>query len=170
MIEQAKRIYIKNAGMVILRPFLNAYFKYLGLVNENGFIDGQRRAKAVYLLEYSVSGRAIIAEEDLSLNKILCGLDVGAEITTDFSLTDEEVSETYKLLSVVIQQWNVLQGTSAEGLRSTFLMRAGVLQLTERGYELHVERHTMDVLLDRIPWSISIVQLPWMPQPLYITW
>jgi hypothetical protein len=35
---------------------------------------------------------------------------------------------------------------------------------------LQVERKTLDVLLDSIPWGFSTVLLPWNPQPLFVEW
>jgi hypothetical protein len=33
-----------------------------------------------------------------------------------------------------------------------------------------VQRKTLDVLVDQIPWSVSVVYHRWMAQPLYVTW
>ena len=42
--------------------------------------------------------------------------------------------------------------------------------LEEDRITLTVEPRAFDMLLDQRPWSISIVKLPWMPLPLYVTW
>jgi hypothetical protein len=56
------------------------------------------------------------------------------------------------------------------GLRETFLQREGKLQPTHDGWKLRVQRKTLDVLVDQIPWSISVVFHAWMPQPIHVTW
>jgi hypothetical protein len=56
------------------------------------------------------------------------------------------------------------------GLRETFLQREGKLQRTHDGWKLRVQRKTLDVLVDQIPWSISVVFHAWMPQPIHVTW
>jgi hypothetical protein len=42
--------------------------------------------------------------------------------------------------------------------------------LAEFGWSLLVARLGRDVLLERLPWSIGHVVLPWMQEPLYVEW
>ncbi len=35
---------------------------------------------------------------------------------------------------------------------------------------LRVERVSYDVVLDRFPWGLGWVKLPWMEAPLYVEW
>ena len=46
----------------------------------------------------------------------------------------------------------------------------GVLRAQDGHWLLQVERATHDVLLDRVPWGLSIVRLPWMPRLLQVQW
>ncbi|HEV2830338.1 MAG TPA: contractile injection system tape measure protein, partial [Hanamia sp.] len=62
--------------------------------------------------------------------------------------------------------------TPSQGLQETFLQRNGKLIFNETdGYwKLVVERKAVDILLDRIPWGFSYVQLPWMKYALITEW
>jgi hypothetical protein len=81
---------------------------------------------------------------------------------------DREEAET--VLQSTINYWSVLKNTSIDGLRSSFVQRSGLLRRTENGWELQVEHQSFDMLLEHLPWSISIIKLSWMKQPLYTEW
>jgi hypothetical protein len=49
-------------------------------------------------------------------------------------------------------------------------MRDGYLEETEMGWALEVERKAMDILVDLIPWSFSMIKLAWMQKSLATTW
>ncbi|MGS0742589.1 contractile injection system tape measure protein [Glaciimonas sp. GG7] len=51
-----------------------------------------------------------------------------------------------------------------------FLQREGRLILREGKWTLTVSRKTLDILLDQLPWGISVVLHPWMPHPLSVEW
>ena len=75
------------------------------------------------------------------------------------------------LLEAVVRHWDALGSTSVEGLRASFLARAGKLSERADGdYLLQVEAQSFDILLDRLPWSVSIVELPWMERQLWVEW
>jgi hypothetical protein len=44
------------------------------------------------------------------------------------------------------------------------------LRPREGGIGLEVAPRTYDMLLDRLPWSISLVKLPWMTAPIHVDW
>ena len=50
------------------------------------------------------------------------------------------------------------------------MQREGVLQMTEGGWQLRVERKTHDVLIDKIPWGMSAINTPWMEHVIYVEW
>jgi hypothetical protein len=81
-----------------------------------------------------------------------------------------EEEEAAALLSAVIRHWDALGDASAEALRGTFLTRPG--RLSRRGDEdvLQVEARSVDILLDRLPWGIGMIQLPWMGKILWVEW
>ncbi|MDJ0676439.1 MAG: contractile injection system tape measure protein [Calothrix sp. MO_167.B42] len=168
--NQSDEIYIYNAGLVLLWPFLNRFFIKIGLVQENVFINTISAERAVLLLQYLVDASIESPEHILPLNKILCGIDLLEPIDTNLEITEQEQSECENLLSAVIQNWSILKNTSIEGFRKAFLQRNGILRVRDGGWLLQVERETYDILLDRIPWSIRVVKLPWMDHILYVEW
>jgi hypothetical protein len=69
-----KSIFINNAGLIILHPFLQNLFTATGLVQLGNFKDNLSKQKAVHLLQYLVNGQQQQPEYMMPLNKILCGL------------------------------------------------------------------------------------------------
>jgi hypothetical protein len=110
------------------------------------------------------------AEHKLSLNKILCGRTPGWPAYHITGMPVNATTECTDLLQSVIRYWDVLKGTSPEGLQETFLQREGKLVFKEEGWRLWVEYKTPDILLQQMPWSFSVVKFPWMQYPLYIEW
>jgi hypothetical protein len=160
-------IYISNAGLVIMAMFLPALFNRLGLLQDGNFSDINR---AVCLVQHLASGKEQVAEFELGLAKILCGLETESPVDTDILLTDEEKQEVNDLLLAVIGHWNILKDTSPDGLRETFLQREGRLQFINNEWRLLVEQKAWDVLLQHLPWTISMIKLPWMPYLLKTEW
>lgn len=163
-----ERLYIDNAGLVILHPFLTRLFEALGVALENRFIYP---GKALGLLNYLVTGQNSAPEFELTLPKLLCGLPLFSPVKNENGITESESAEADGLLKAVINHWSVLGNTSVDGLRESFLQRPGVLTQKEDGdWLLQVEARSFDILLGQLPWSISMVQLPWMEQVLWVEW
>lgn len=163
-------IFIENAGLIILWPFFSNFFKKLSLMEDDKFNDEALLLKAVHLLQYLVTGHEGTSEYFLSLNKVLCGLDVEEPIGKNVKLSDEEKAESEELVRAVTAHWSALKNTSVSGFRLSFLQRRGVLNRQEKGWLLRVERKAYDMLLERLPWSISIIKLSWMKTILYVQW
>jgi hypothetical protein len=159
-------IYINNAGLVILAPFLTAFFKKLNLVKDDKLIN---KNKAITLLNYLNTGNSTFDEFDIVLNKIVCGEAIEAFIEPT-EITTEEKQEADDLLAAVIQHWSVLKNTSPDGLRGTFLKREGRLTFEDNKWSLKVQEQSFDMLLAHLPWGISVVKLPWMERVLYVEW
>lgn len=167
-------IYIDNAGLVLVSPFIPHLFRELGLsrVDDAGktHLDPEPATRAVHLLQYLVDGRTSAPEPLLVLNKIFCGLSVPTPVPSGIDLTEREQSLCDRLLKALIANWTTIANTSVAGLRETFLQREGRLEQLDDRWKLQVQRKTLDVLVDQVPWSISILTHPWMPQPLYVSW
>jgi hypothetical protein len=165
-------IYINNAGLIILHPFLQNLFKAVGFMVSENFKDDFCKQKAVYLLQYLVNGQQQEPEYMMPLNKILCGLSDEEHIDRFIQLEEAEIKEAYELLQAVITHWAALKNTSPQALQETFLQRNGKLSFNETdGYwKLQVERKAVDLLLDKIPWGFSYIQLPWMKYALITAW
>ncbi|MDJ0715453.1 MAG: contractile injection system tape measure protein [Prochloraceae cyanobacterium] len=168
--SDSEEIYIYNSGLVLLWPFLARFFETLELIQEGHFINSESAERAVLILQYLVDGVTEIPEYLLSLNKILCGIDLLEPVATNLAIAEQERHECEHLLSAVISNWSILKNTSLEGFRRAFLQREGILRVRDGSWLLQVEQETYDVLLDRIPWSISAVKLPWMNELIYVEW
>ena len=162
--------YVKNAGLVILHPFLTPYFNRLGMLKNGKFdIQGQQ-LRAVHLLQYLCDSTTNTPEHDLMLNKILSGLALHEPVPAEITLTPQEMQVSAELLKVVTQQWEKLNNTSVEGLQTSFLQRHGVLTHTQGNWHLRVEPRSYDLLLQTLPWGLSLVKTSWMDSMLTIEW
>jgi hypothetical protein len=172
---RGETIYISNAGLILTGPFLPHLLQVLDVLvrddNDRQHVrDYHAASRAVHLLQYLVDGRTDAPEPLLVLNKILCGTPVWAPIARAIEPTDAERALCERLLRAMTAEWKSIEHTSMAGLRETFLQREGKLQRTHDGWKLRVQRKTLDVLVDQIPWSISVVFQAWMPQPIHVTW
>ena len=163
-------IFIKNAGLILLWPFLKILFEKTGLFSENKFISDEKRFLAVLLLVYAATGDYQKKLPEVYLPKILCGMSPDQPIDFSLKIPEEHLQVVDDLLKAVIQQWSILKNTSIEGLRESFLKREGKLSIDEEEYVLQVEHKSFDMLLDHIPWTISTVKLSWMPKLLNVEW
>jgi len=167
---QLPKIYIENSGLVLLAAFLPKYFENLDLIENDKFKNNKAVESGVHLLQYLVTGKVKSPEYVLALNKILCGMDVYYPVVKSIRITKREKVESINLLQSVIKNWSVLKNTSVEGFRKSFLIRYGIITEEENQYNLKVERKSYDVLLDHLPWSISIIKHNWMDKPVYVEW
>lgn len=163
-------IYIHNAGLVIMWPFLNYYFGQLQLLKDGDFISPEKRAHAIQLLHYISTGNEVYPEQQLALNKIMCGMPLAHPFYGESEISENEKTETETLITTVIQKWEAIGRISVRGFRESFLMREGRLRLTDSGWMLKVNRNAYDLLLDRLPWSISMVKYKWMDKMIYVEW
>jgi len=169
---------IDNAGLVLLAVYLPSFFKKLGIElphnpessNNSSLITDS--SKAVHLLHFLATGQEHPEEPVLVLPKILCGMKLETPVPQDFDLSDEEKHEASRLLEAIIRNWPVLKNTSPDGLRSAFLQRAGLLSWSEsrQSWVLQVERLGQDLLLEKVPWSYSVVKLGWMGEMVQVEW
>ncbi len=171
--EAGEPIYIDNAGLALAGPFLPQFFQTLGLPPpaEDGRVRWPDRAaasRAVHLTQYLVDGSTSTAEPLLILNKILCGVPTVAPIEPRIDPQDDELEACQKLLDSIIAHWEPIASIAA--LRQTFLQREGSLERTAEGWRLQVQRKTVDVLLDQIPWTWSVIRHRWMSEALHVTW
>lgn len=165
--EPGATILVRNAGLVLLAPFLPALYERLDVLAGEELKDTPR---AILLLRYLAYGHTAFEEFEIVLEKILCGLSLSISIEPHKQLLPEEMQEAEHLLQSVVAHWAVLKNTSPEGLRCNFLQREGRLVFTGVQWELQVQKQAHDILLDYLPWSMSLIKLPWMPQLLAVKW
>lgn len=163
-----EEIYVANAGLVLLHPFIEYLFEELKISRNGKLLNPQR---ATYLLQWLVNGQFNAPEYELPLNKLLCGMSPKAPVIGKFKLTKREKKEAQQLLEAVVRHWAALKNTSPAGLQANFLCREGKLtQKPDGDWLIQIERKSIDILLADLPWSISIIQLPWMSHWLWVEW
>jgi hypothetical protein len=100
----------------------------------------------------------------------MCGLATAVPVDAGIELAEREREAAEQLLRSMIANWQTIAQSSIAALRETFLQREGRLESRDDCWKLHVQRKTLDVLVDQIPWCFSVIRLPWMRLPLYVTW
>ncbi|MES2452815.1 MAG: contractile injection system tape measure protein [Pseudomonadota bacterium] len=173
--ETGAMSYVRNAGLVLFNPFLPHFFERLGVLTAGA--DGIARitgidsiSRAVHLLQYLVDERCDRPEPELILNKLLCGADAAAPVARSIVPDAGDRAICDEMIRAMIGNWTIVRNTSPTGLRETFLQRDGRLRREESRWTLDVERKTVDVLTDQIPWNRAVVYHRWMPQPLHVNW
>ena len=169
-IDNKEKIYLQNAGLVLISAFLPALFKELKWVEKDKFINKEIQFKAIFLLHYLTTGNTEAPEYTLQLNKILCGLAQEEPIPFSVELTGEEKQEADQLLADIITHWDALKNSLADVLQGSFLIRDGLLSFTNDHWLLQIERIGYDILLDQIPWSWKMIQLDWMETYIETEW
>lgn len=161
-------IYLENAGVVLLHPYLTQLFESLEISNGNRILEPER---GVAVLHYLASGSTEPPEYMVALQKILCNIPLHAPIARSVELTDLDIEMCDYLLKALLQHWGALRNSSVNGLRGAFLMRSAKLTLRDNDeWLLQVEKNSSDILLDQLPFSISMVKLPWMEKLLWVEW
>ena len=163
-------ININNAGLVLLYPYIPMLFERLGIIEDNAFVDQDSQLEAVHYLQYLVTGQSETEDLLLSLNKLLCGLPLTETVKNGIAISDEQKMLLDGMMEAFIDNWSAIGKTSIEGLRESFLIRDGVLEEKENYWEMTVEKSTFDILLDKLPYSISTIKYPWMIKPLNVSW
>ena len=163
-------IYLDDAGAVLLHPFFLAHFEKLGWQKDGRFVDDLTRERAVHQIRFLATGHHCEHESLLVLAKILCGMTPSQPVAEATEPDDASKAEAEVLLRAVIRNWGALKNTSPDGLRDAFLQRDGRLMLGDAGWKLQVEARGVDVLINRLPWSLSVVRLPWMSELLFVEW
>lgn len=159
---------VEGAGVVLLHPFIQVLFDEFGISRKDagGLLLPDL---AVQALHYLIFGNTQFQPHRLAAIRCLCGLDDNF-VVQEVDFPPELKAECDQLLSSVIRHWKVLKKTSVEGLRVSFLQRMGLISEVDDHYKLKVEKQSYDLLLDHLPWSYSIVKLPWMLKPMYVQW
>lgn len=166
-LRKSEGIYLNNAGLVLLAPFLPRFFANLGIVEEGRF---NSKDLAIALQQWLVTGQEEYAEFDTALPKIFCGMEPEDLISVIPQLPETFKQEGEALLQAVIKNWDIIKNTSVEGLRQSFLQREGKLSFGNHEWLLQVEQKGYDVLLKELPWTIHLIKLPWMKHLLRTEW
>jgi hypothetical protein len=166
----ATPIPVKNAGMVLLGEYVPTLFRLMELLNGKAFISPAKQLDAVHVLQYAVTGMMETSEIYLPLNKIMCGLRLDDAVADGISLTGAQQELVSGMIMNLVSQWMVIGKTSVDGFRGNWLVRDGMLSETEERWELVVQSRPYDILINKFPFSYSIIKYQWMDKPLHVKW
>jgi hypothetical protein len=170
LLQEEGGLFVQHAGLVIVHPFLRSLFSLCGLLEGKHFSNTDNQQKAIYLLHYIATGGVTAEEHELVIPKILCSYPVEEPVNTNITLSINELQEADDLMRAAIAQWNILKSTSPDGLRQGFLQRNGKLHTKNEQLYVEVEKNTIDVLLDHLPWNLSLIRLPWSGEIIRVEW
>lgn len=163
-------LYINNAGLCLLWPYLGTFFEGLELMQNSRFHNQAAQQCAVSLLHYLATGELDPPEYLLPFNKLLCAMEIEEVFDLLTPLTTAQIEAGDELLSAVIGNVPILNNMSHNSFRGSFLLRQGSLSADSGCWLLRVERETYDLVLDRFPWTWQWFKLPWMDHPIRVEW
>jgi hypothetical protein len=163
---------VATAGLCLLWPFVTRFFARLGLLDatEAAFRTPAAMHRGVLLLHHLATGEADAPDYALDLPKVMCGLPPQTLHHPLAPVSADEAAESDRLLQAAIAHAACLGEMSPDGMRGTFLVRAGILGTRDGSWLLRVERQPADVLIERFPWRMDWVRLPWMQAPMRVEW
>ena len=162
-------LYLDNAGLVLIHPFLKSLFDNCKLLNKDNTINNPE--VATHLLHYIATGKEQDYENAMSFEKFLCNIPIAQPIERNIVLSEEMKKEGEAMLQAVLSNWDIMKTSSAELLQNEFLQRPGKLSIN--GGEspvVIIERKTQDILLDKLSWNLSIIKLAWKKRIIYVNW
>ncbi|SEI85082.1 hypothetical protein SAMN05192553_101534 [Cyclobacterium xiamenense] len=160
--------YVDRAGLILVHPFLPAFFTDCGFLDDKGKLV--RAELAVKAVHYLATRRERPFDFELVFEKFLCGIPLTSPLSRETILSDSVKNKSEKLLESLIDHWKKLKNTGAETVRNEFLNRSGKLVIEETSDRLYVERKPQDVLLESLPWNLSLVKLPWQRKVIVVSW
>ena len=130
-----------------------------------------KQFRAIHLLRRIVfPEKEKVHDYELNLCKVLCGVNPAFPIPSDIQFTEVEKNEIDNLLESVINYWTIINGTSIDGFRESFLKRFGTLEKSENMWIVRVEGSTIDILMEDLPWSFSALSYSWSQEVVYVEW
>lgn len=160
-------LYIENAGLILLHPYLKQLLLNCELLEGNEMNDPET---AAHLLQYIATKKEMQFEHHMVFEKFLCNIPIDRPINRNIELTPDLKMHAEEMLRAVVANWQALGKASVDLLRNEYLQRPGKLILTEDNPKVIVERKTQDILLEKLPWSIGLCKLPWKKKIIFTDW
>lgn len=161
---------LKNIGVILLHPFLNEMFIKLDLIKGSAFKTHKTRSKGVLLIHYLASGKEDISLDEMEFPMLFCDFPANLQLDLSTKLSQRDKEESNRVIQVAIEHWKALKTTSPNGLRSGFLMRNGNLKKGKNNWKILMEKKSIDVLLDQLPWNLHMIKLPWQNHFWTVEW
>ena len=166
--EEKGEYYIENAGLILLHPYLKDFFINCNLLNDENKMTNPELA--IHLLHYIATKQEKQFESNMIFEKFLCGIPIHKSIRREVIISNELKQQSEDFLKAVISNWKALNNASPDLLRNEFLQRSGKISFKDVNPRIVVERKVHDILLDKIPWTISICKLPWVNKLIFTDW
>jgi hypothetical protein len=168
---EAHRVYLSGcAGLVLFAPFLPMLFDRLGLLDEARRLKPDTLSRARRALQLLSDLQSREAGPTDPLEKLLLGQEQRWRWAGEPAEPAPDIGLLTGLVQSVVARWAALGQTSPEGLQQAFVRRSGSLRQIEDAWRLTVEPGPFDMLLDKLPWSIGTLAMPWMATPLHVDW
>ncbi|MET4696707.1 contractile injection system tape measure protein [Endozoicomonas lisbonensis] len=159
---------VSGAGLVLFWPHLRRLFAPL-LNDRQQWLSPEHQWLA--LAQLMTLGGLTETEDGLNpVAALLTGFPVDTPVTGLPALNEQQRNDCTTLLTTVVQQWQALKGMSGQSLQQLFIQRTGYLDQTANGWRLTTEHKPQDILLQALPWPVSVVRLPWMDSLLAVEW
>lgn len=168
IIDPEKGFIANHAGLLLLHPFMKAFCEKWDILDEDQRIKDPD--KMVHILHYMATGLEQNSEFELTFEKFICGLDEGYIVDRNCVLPTEMKDGIDELLKAVLAYWDALKSSSIDLLRNGFLQRSARILANDKEIRLTFERKSADILIDRIPWTIGFLKLPWRKEMIHIEW
>lgn len=168
---EPERINILNSGLILFHPYLRYAFKDLKWIgDDNKFVSSKAQQKAILFLQYMINGKSRQGEHLLVLNKLLCGWPIHLPVQTACVFSAREKQAAADILGSIKEHWSVIKNTSDRGVIESFIERPGVITRQASGFLLQIERKTIDILLDSLPFGLNTIKLPWNEYIIHTEW
>ena len=169
--SDSDKLYVRNAGMILLWPFMERFFEKNGLVEESAFVSIHAQEQASWLLQRLVMGPdGELFEPHIPLNKVIVGLQPETTVYAPEPITEEQRFLIDELLSAVIEHVPAWKNLSVEDVRKAYLQREAAFSARDGQWLLQVKRETYDVLLEKLPWPVQLIRLPWLENLIVVEW
>ncbi len=165
---QDAAFYADNAGVILLHPFFKTMLKKLELLEPNGLLVDPEMT--CHLLHYLATGEECAMEHEMTFEKFLCGLSEEDTLKRDLSLPEVVKEEADNVLKATLEHWKALKSNSIPFLQNGFLKRPAKILMEDQVMRITFERNAYDLLLDKLPWTIGMVKVPWREQLIFIEW
>jgi hypothetical protein len=165
----ASDLYVNNAGLLLIHPFLKSLFDNCKLLDKDNTINNPE--VAAHLLHYIATGQEQDYENAMTFEKFLCNIPIAQPIERNIVLSEEMKKEAALMLKAVLSNWDIMKTSSEELLQNEFLRRPGKLSINgDESPVIIIERKTQDILLDKLSWNLSIIKLAWKKRIIYVNW
>ena len=166
-----ERLFISDAGLVLIHPFIRKFFENLKLVDREGrFVSGVARVHAVHLLRHVTGYDDEHLGHRLLLEKVLCGLPADYLVPEEWEATPVEEEEIQGMLTALMSYWPSLRKSSVVALQKGFLQRPGSIGMQDGSILVRVEGSAIDILMEDLPWETSFILLSWLDKPILVEW